>query len=134
MSKKNNNISYSRILEELFTVKYFVPFLITFLLFLSIFQFSYNFYLSLSLNDKENIIYASKFQTIVEDIAKKTVNKTEFNLVSEVYPLKLDYHVINKSHSAEEYDTLIKNNQSKSNLELGPDSKSIVTLSHMPTC
>ena len=74
MNKKNNNISYFRILEELFTIKYFVPFLITIILILSIFQLVYNFYLSKTLDNKENIIYSSKFQNITQEIAEKNVD------------------------------------------------------------
>lgn len=94
-------------------IKYVLPILLIIFIILLVIQLSYNFYLPKTLDNPENIIYSSKFQTFIQEIAKKNVDKTEFNLVSEVYPLNLDYHVINKNHTAEEYDALVKNEITK---------------------
>ena len=68
--KKNNALNdIFKTIENILFIKYALPILLIILIGLLVIQFGYNSYLSLTLDNKENIIYHSNFDKTIQEIA-----------------------------------------------------------------
>lgn len=122
MSNKSFWDSLGDTISFMIFIKYGLPILIIFIIGLIAYQGIYGAKMDKEYANKPNVIVTSKLTSTVCDYAREVYNKDIFSKVvgdtknsemTRLYSVEVDYYFIDGNKSAEEYNTLIKDELTK---------------------